>query len=365
MPKTTKNIITELQLIVDTELEDLFAASKNLNPFLTYVRFILTDSKPNANGDIVPPEEFSNLLQTGLYMPLKMALGEIKDGHDASVPLGVITHLRVDGDLIRGVAALWNRERPADIAFIKERNANGEPLDLSWELGFDPELSEITEEGYRILRGCVLRATTLVGIPAYEGRTPITDIDSSSDESKEEESVKELEQLNKELELKVETLEAEIQTLQEASEVLVANQLTDEVSEELEELRSFKHEIEAEALKLQAVAEIRTAFEEAGVNKSSEFFSTNEEKLLTLKETDMLDFFIASLVSEEEEEEEDELEDEESEDDADASADEDESEEEVNSTKLPKIRNLKLGDGEYSTGELAKALREKRQKQSK
>jgi hypothetical protein len=362
MSKSINKLTSELQLIVDSELEDLVLASQNLNPFLTYVRFILTDSMPNANGHIIPQEEFSNLIQTGLYMPLKMAQGEIKEGHDDAIPLGVITHLRVDGNKIRGVAALWNKERPADIAFIKERYADGESLDLSWEIGFDPDESQYNDDGYLVLRGCVLRATTLVGIPAYMGRTNITDVDMSSDKSKEEETVTELEK-------KIETLTTELQAAKERITELEETQITPEQKAELERLQEFEAEVLAEAKRLERLQEIRDTFEQAGVEKPDDFFEDNEEQLLAMKEGNMLDFFIANLVSEEEEEDEPADDDEELEgDDEEPEGDEEDIEEEEASTKnkLPKIRNIKVGDENYTPTEIAQMLRDRRaNKQSK
>jgi len=354
MIKSSNEYTSELQLIIGSELKELLAASQNLNPFLTYVRFILTDSLPNGNGHIIPQEEFSNLIQTGLYMPLKMAQGEIKDGHEDAMPLGVITHLIVEGNKVRGVAALWNRERPADVAFIKERYANGEPLDLSWEIGFDPDESEYNEEGYLVLRGCVLRATTLVGIPAYDGRTTITDVDSSSDDSKEEETVTELEQLKE----RIVTLEAENEALKEL-------QITDKQLEELaelEDLREFRNEIEAEAAKQEKIAAIRDSFKEAGVEKPETFFEANQDKLLALQESEMLDFFISNLIAEksdDEEEDEEEIDV----DEEEASEEEDLEEDSASKEKVPNFRSIKLPDSDkvYTPQELGKLLRQQRQ----
>ena len=42
--------------------DDAFAMAQQLNPYVTWVRFILTDDKPNGNGDRIPLEEFSNLI---------------------------------------------------------------------------------------------------------------------------------------------------------------------------------------------------------------------------------------------------------------------------------------------------------------
>ena len=152
-------------------------ASFNLNPTLAWIKFILTDDKPNGNMMRIPKEEFSNLIATGLYMPIKMATEEISPGHDGTTPIGVITHLKEDKDAgrIRGLACLWEKERPEEVKLIRERYSAKEPLDLSWEILYEDET--VNEDGIIDLHGTVLRATTLVGEPAYDsGRTSITEV---------------------------------------------------------------------------------------------------------------------------------------------------------------------------------------------
>ena len=356
--KTSKISATEVHLIVENKIEDIILASKNLNPMLTYVKFILTDDKPNGNNIRVPREEFSNLITTGLYMPLKMASGEIADGHIDATPIGVITHLREDKDKIRGIAALWNKERPEDVAYIQERYAEGNPLDLSWELGHVD--SFIDDAGVENLTGCVLRATTLVGIPAYQGRTIVTDVESS-DNSKED---KDVEKELKALKEVVEELKAKISDLEKT-------QLTSKDKEKLaqyEELAQFKAKVEKEALRLAALQEIKDVFKAAGLDKDDEFFEKEEDKLLALQETNTLEFVVDQLKDKKEkEEEEDESEDEE--DDSEESEDEseDESQKEKNASKkkkgIPNISGDKGGKKiEYSPKELAAALRDRRSK---
>ena len=71
---------------VKSEMGEAFA-SFMLNPTVTWAKFILTDDRKNANGERVPKEEFHNLLRTGVHMPVKMALGEISQGHPDTKPL--------------------------------------------------------------------------------------------------------------------------------------------------------------------------------------------------------------------------------------------------------------------------------------
>lgn len=337
--KKSNILVTELQLIVDNELQDYSLASKNLNPLLTYVRFVLTDDKPNANGVRIPHEEFSNLVITGMYMPIKMAIGEISEGHEGSVPLGVITHLREDRDTIRGIAALWNKERPSDVAYIKERYAEGKPLDLSWEIGFEDY--EEDEAGIKNLKGCVLRATTLVGMPAYgSGRTSITDVEMSDDKTQEETNVDDTKELLR-LQTENESLLAEVEELKK-------KQITEEQAEKLEQydgLLEFKTMVEAEAARLEKLESIKNKFSEAGVEKDDSYFVENESKLLAMEDTETLDFFISNLVSTTKKVEDDK--------------DDEELVEENSETAIPRIvKEQELDNEKLSGSQLGEALRQ-------
>lgn len=305
--KSSKNLVNVVQLIVDNKNMDIVFASKNLNPMLTWVKFILTDDKPNANNQRIPKSEFSNLIRSGLYMPIKMALEEISEGHEETYPIGVITHLKEDGDKIRGLAALWNMERPDAISVIKEHYAEGKSLDLSWEIGYT---DEYFEGDIKNLTGCELRATTLVGIPAYQGRTIITDVEDASETEKNSEEEKfQMEKELKELKKENETLKTQISTLESA-------QATEEDKtklEEYDELKQFKSDIETASARIEKLEAIRKLFVEAGANetKITEFFTEEKEDLLlSMSEVEgaieVLVSQFASQISEEEEEEESE-----------------------------------------------------------
>ncbi len=153
MEKVTYNVEFGLY---DPEAENEAFAAISLNPAVTWAKFILTDSEPNLNKQRIPETEFENLIRTGVYMPIKMALGEIKDGHDEAIPIGVISHLKRASNQIQGLAALWDRERPEDIQYIKERYTNKKPLQLSWEVFYEQAVEK--EDGIADLTGTALRA---------------------------------------------------------------------------------------------------------------------------------------------------------------------------------------------------------------
>lgn len=168
-----------VQLISEKEASEHVGeayASLLMNPTVVWAKFILTDDRTNANSQRVPEEEFDNLMTSGIHMPVKMAYGEIKQGHEDSKPLGVITHLtrvldEAGANAIIALAALWGEERPADVRFIKDKFENGEEVNVSWEILFEDSVYNATT-GSEDLLGTTLKAATIVGNPAYKGRTP-------------------------------------------------------------------------------------------------------------------------------------------------------------------------------------------------
>lgn len=173
-----ENIISDLRLInVEEGLgeNDAFAAI-TLNPTLRWIRFILTDDQPNENKQRVPESEFDNLIKTGIHMPIKMAEGGISLGHEGTKPIGVITNLKRVANKIEGLAALWSRERPEDVDLIINEFNSGRIPQISWEI---PYTDIVNENGVQNLIGVCLRAATIVGLPAYAGRTPLLAVASN------------------------------------------------------------------------------------------------------------------------------------------------------------------------------------------
>lgn len=159
---------------MDSEEEAFAAIIKN--PAVTWLKFVLTDDEPNGNKQRVPQSEFDNLIKTGVYMPVKMAFSGIKDGHEDSFALGVITNLRKVGNTVKAIAACWSRERQEDIDMLRKRIDEKKPINTSWEILYGD--SETDESGITSLKDIALRAVTIVGMPAYGGRTPILAIAS-------------------------------------------------------------------------------------------------------------------------------------------------------------------------------------------
>ena len=285
--KTIKFLRNVVQLV--QEDEEVFA-SIGLNPTITLIKFILTDDKPNNNNIRIPKEEFSNLISTGLYMPLKMAQGKPGD-HEEAFPIGVITHLKEVGNKVRGLAVLWNMERTFDIDMIRERYSNDQPLNISWEILHRDSFMENDIEN---LTGVYLRAATLVDIPAYGGRTTVTEVISSkkADTAKEDKTLtKELEKNVELLEVVVEERDKKVVSLEATIVELTASQVTDKLTKELDELRGFKTKVEEEKKIQERKSELRIKFTDEGVEKDDAYFEENEDMLLSLDKA-ALDFVV-------------------------------------------------------------------------
>lgn len=303
-----------------SELGEAFA-SFMINPTITWAKFILTDDRKNGNGKRVPKEEFANLIHTGINMPVKMAPGVTNLKHRNAQPLGTITNLKEvvgeDGNpTIVALAALWNRERPEEVAFIKNKVGEGERVDVSWEILYEEEAFN-NEHNSTDLFGTVLRAATIVTNPAYEGRTPFLAIASmkkdeiitDTQEQILEDELKTIEELQADLDkkvaeldetnaslasLKVTVSEKETALAEKEEEVKSLTTKTNELETELVGLRELKASLDAENEKKAKLEEVKNKFSEAQIEKDEEFFTENAKKLIALS-PEALDFMIQEL----------------------------------------------------------------------
>jgi len=286
---------TNVHLIKEKLAEDDAFASLTLNPTLRWLKFILTDDQPNENKQRIPQEEFDNLIKSGINMPIKMAAGDIADGHDGSFAIGVITHLKQVANKIEGLAALWSKERPDDVNLILNEFDSGTPPQISWEVPFTDEVKD--ENGISTLKGIILRAATLVRRPAFAGRTPIlaiaaTEIKPIEAEANIEEDInmtddklKVLEDQLAEATDKITELEGQ---LKEKTDGFAA------VETELTDLREFKASIDKDTEEAEKLASVRTKFAEAEIKKSDEYFVENKERFLALDEAG-LEFMVQEM----------------------------------------------------------------------
>lgn len=271
-------------------IEELVGESEaaiSLNPLYQWVKIVVCDDQPNLNKERIPLEEFDNVLKTGVNSPIKMSEGAISAGHKEAhgKVIGTITHLIKENNMVKAIGALWKRERPEDIAMLKDMYAKNELPQVSWELGYTDQETEA--DGIKILKGVVLEALAIVARPAYAGRTPIYAMASHEvDEEPNLEvntNVDELEQLKQQFS-ELETKYKEAQTLIES------------LTGERDSLAEYKNTIEAEKAEVVKLASIKTKFKEAEIEKSEDYFTQNKDRLLKLDE-DELDFMVQEIAS--------------------------------------------------------------------
>lgn len=274
------------------------------NPTLTSLEFVFTDNLPNANNQAVGARTFAKLIETGQYMPVKMVEGMV-EGHFASVPIGVIQEFKkVEADGVEsliGKAALWSEEFNEEIKLIKEAHASdSDSINISWELLYTK--SEIDEDDIEWLLDPIVRAATVVGeFPAYQGRTPLLSI---AQKGNTETNMNLEKALNRILELELliskhdEAMTKLTSQLSEKGDALVESQ--NAVAEnksglkELDELRQFKADAEAQVAAGELLDARLTLFVEAGVEFSPEEIEERKASWLSM-EDEQFDFLVKEL----------------------------------------------------------------------
>jgi hypothetical protein len=269
----TEKLIT----IQSTAIFDREALASVQSPILSKLNFVFTDDKPNANKQGVPLKAFDNLIDTGILMPVKMAEGGISRGHAGTTPLGVIAgmskNLSDDTNQVLGNAALWSKERPEDINLLKECYASGDPVNISWELVYTD--STIDEDGVEWINDPIVRSATIVGSPAYMGRTPMTSVASN------EENMEELEQVKADL-------------LAAQSQITALTETLATSNAELEGLRTYKASAELKEQESALLSARLSAFAEVGIQYTPEDVEAKKAMWLKLDQ-ESFDYLVSEL----------------------------------------------------------------------
>ncbi len=173
MKETVLNI--SLNFIEEKDLAQAGIPDEYKNPLLTWVRFIFTDDKPNANKQGISQDEFPNLIKSMAYMPIKANFDSEfgLEGHSDARIIGVIKAGQQEGDKVVAVGAIYHDEFPDVVDFFKKEMSEGNRVDFSWEIRYkDSE----EKDGVEWLKNITTKAVTAVQHPAYEGRTPLVSI---------------------------------------------------------------------------------------------------------------------------------------------------------------------------------------------
>lgn len=282
-------VSTNLEFIKQEDSLDEAFASVSLNPYFVWAQAVITDDLPNLNKKRIPVEEFDNLIKTGTFSPIKMAEGEISDGHAEAMgrPIGALTHLKKVGNQVKAIIALWKRERPEDVSALLAMKEGGQLPQLSWEIAYGESTEE--DNGITALRDIVLNGVAIVGMPAYAGRTALTSF-ASVEETSEDKELDELELLKTQLAEK-DNMIADLQ-----SKLAAKDEELSAIKAEKDELAAFKQSIEEENAAKEKLEGIKAKFSENGIEKEAAYFDEKKEQLLKMSE-DELDFLLQELVS--------------------------------------------------------------------
>jgi len=244
----------EITTLAKLKLE---AEASRDNPNLGWLEFVLTDNKPNDNKQGIPTEAFASLVESGLYMPLRMAEGRISDDHEGIKPIGSIAALTASEEQVTGTAAIWSVYKQIEYDMLKKMHTDGTPINISWEISYSESAED--ENGVEWIQDPALIGAAIVGHPAYAGRTQVTTVASTEEDSQDEDS-SETEGDETELAAKIVNLEASIS----------------ELKTQVEELSNYKKERELEDAQATLLEGRLATLAEAGFEYSEEEIEKNK-----------------------------------------------------------------------------------------
>jgi len=255
----------------------LTAQAASANPNLGWLEFVLTDALPNSNKQGINASAFDSLVNTGMFMPVKMAAGKINLDHSEAEPLGAIASLVADETKILGKAALWKQERQTDYEMLVSLSASSKPIDISWEIAYTE--SKVDDEGVEWIADPILTGAAIVGLPAYSGRTPVTAVASTE---VNEDSPPDPTHVESGGDDELETEDDPIKLL-EATITKLESEM-DEQEKELVELREYKVEREKKDAEAALFAERTKGIADAGLTVSTEEIEAKKDFWLSLSD---------------------------------------------------------------------------------
>lgn len=283
----------------------LAVAEDTAHPLQKRLKFVFTDFQPNGNKQGVPTKEAQNVASTAMFMPVKINYSDKPLGHENAVPIGPITSVNVTEENILGEAIFWADEYPDIAEWLAEASKKDGGVQFSWELYFGK--SEKDDNGVEWLNDIVTAGITIVGNPAYQGRTPLLAF-SEQQEEVEVDKVKVQEMLttlystlNETLASKPENdddfdtafntivtkLNTTLTTLKESNSNLES---------EVTKLKEFKESVENKAAELAQLKSIRDKMLSEGIELSDEEFDARSGIFLKMND-EMLDLYIKDLAS--------------------------------------------------------------------
>jgi hypothetical protein len=297
------------------------ATASAANPMQSELSFVFTDYAPNKNKQGVSQAEAANLIRTGLYQPVKVDFqGNAVGDHYGAIPIGPIISLIDEGDRLVGKAVVWREEYADVVTYLEAQSSKASATDtsagstggvqFSWELYYTE--SAMDEAGIEWLGNCTVAATTIVDVPAYQGRTPLLAMAAEQRTITEltqrievlENQLKEVPMTGAPASVVASETEPMVEAVAEVEVVAAPDAVIDapadadpaeDTEAELIALRQFKAAVEAEAAQREQLTKRRTSLSEAGVMLSDEEYTSKAELITSLDDSAFAQF-VDSLV---------------------------------------------------------------------
>jgi hypothetical protein len=164
----------------------------SLNPYLTLAKFVFADDKGNSNSQGIEFEDFDEVANTALHMPVKMNFtGTDVQNHLGSYVVGHITEMEKsvaedNTNQLMATAVLYREEYPEEVRFLKDAHASGDAPGISYEIAYE---DSIIRDGVQWLKKLVTCAATFVKTPAYGKRTALLALASAKTDSEFKETL--------------------------------------------------------------------------------------------------------------------------------------------------------------------------------
>lgn len=265
------------------------AVADESHPLQHKLQFVFTDFQPNVNRQAIPVEESDNIIQSAINQPVKINFRGKAKGHLGAIPIGPIVSAYREGDRILAEAVMWKSEFKDVAEYLTKASAEEGGVNFSWELYYSDSEEK---DGISWLHDVTVAATTIVDVPAYQGRTPLLAI---AEGKQMEELQKQMADLTAELKSLREaqaTLEGTIaekdKTIAELQSALAEANATAEtlksLETEVEELRTFKADAEKAKAEAEAIAARKTKLAEAGIEMGDEAFNARKDTFLAMSD---------------------------------------------------------------------------------
>jgi hypothetical protein len=302
------------------------AVASDEHPLQSRLQFIFTDFLPNKNKQGVRREEAANIINSAMYMPVKVHFdGDEYYGHSGAFPIGPIIEMREEGDVLVAEALVWKDEFPDLVEHLhKKVAADAKRVNFSWEMYYTG--SDFDEDGNEWLNGCVVAGTTIVDRPAYVGRTHLIAMAEHKDIDGLVQQVDDLGNLIQSIlaelkDMRSDSMDESQTDLQAAeSDVVVAEgeaadpagasdqgdtdelaSMRDELAalrSEVEELRSFRQQVESDRAKAEILSARRQSLADAGIAMTDEAFAEKSDLFVAMDDsqfTDWVDFTVSLI----------------------------------------------------------------------